>query len=175
MAHANNNFGAKIGKKSAEIAMAGRTLSLLAALLAVRADLDITNLAPEALDLTSIDAGLVGWLNSCSDGTHLYLCPRGSIGNPNLARVLLSDFSTVEHFDLSTASLNSDWGACFVDAAAGHVYYVPQTGNYAMRISTSSFQLSGSARLPTASSTRSRFATTPTAGSRCSRTSTTTT
>ena len=123
--------------------MAGRTLSLLAALLAVRADLDITNLAPEALDLTSIDAGLVGWLNSCSDGTHLYLCPRGSIGNPNLARVLLSDFSTVEHFDLSTASLNSDWGACFVDAAAGHVYYVPQTGNYAMRVSTSSFQLSG--------------------------------
>ena len=109
-----------------------------------RADLDITNLAPESLDLTSTDAGLVGWLNSCSDGTHLYLCPRGSIGNPNLARVLLSDFSTVEHFDLSTASLNSDWGACFVDAAAGHVYYVPQTGNYAMRVSTSSFQLSGS-------------------------------
>ena len=123
--------------------MVGRRLSLLAALVAVRADLDITNLAPESLDLTSTDAGLVGWLNSCSDGTHLYLCPRGSIGNPNLARVLLSDFETVEHFDLSTASLNSDWGACFVDAAAGHVYYVPQTGNYAMRVSTSSFGAGG--------------------------------
>ena len=67
--------------------MAGRFLSLLAALAAVSADLDIANLAPEALDLTSTDAGLVGWLNSCTDGTHIYLCPRNSFGNPNLARV----------------------------------------------------------------------------------------
>jgi hypothetical protein len=88
--------------------------------------------SPVVVDKQAVSSSLTSYKGGFATSTHAYYVPyrNGVVGVANVARILLSDFSTsgVEHFNLASVS-SSLVGFVGGFATSTHAYYAPNVYN----------------------------------------------